>query len=93
MMRIHQIIFSVINQLPKTNESRVDLGAIVRDVKELIVINDEAHHIHDDKLAWFRSIQDIHHKLLQKDKKLALQIDVTATPKHNNGAIFVQTVS
>lgn len=77
----------------KTNESRIDLGEIVRDVDELIVINDEAHHIHDDKLAWFRSIQDIHNKLLQKDKKLALQIDVTATPKHNNGAIFVQTVS
>ena len=77
----------------KTNESRVDLGEIVRDVDELIVINDEAHHIHDDKLAWFRSIQDIHNKLLQKDKKLALQIDVTATPKHNNGAMFVQTVS
>jgi len=77
----------------KTNESRVDLGEIIRDVDELIVINDEAHHIHDDKLAWFRSIQDIHNKLLQKDKKLALQIDVTATPKHNNGAIFVQTVS
>lgn len=77
----------------KTNDSRVDLGEIVRDVDELIVINDEAHHIHDDKLAWFRSIQDIHNKLLQKDKRLALQIDVTATPKHNNGAIFVQTVS
>jgi type III restriction enzyme len=25
--------------------------------------------------------------------RLALQIDVTATPRHNNGAIFVQTVS
>jgi type III restriction enzyme len=77
----------------KTNDSRVDLGEIVRDIDELVVINDEAHHIHDDKLAWFRSINDIHNKLLQKGKKLALQIDVTATPKHNNGAIFAQTIS
>ena len=38
-------------------------------------------------------IQDIHHKMLQKDRRLALQVDVTATPRHNNGAIFVQTVS
>jgi type III restriction enzyme len=30
---------------------------------------------------------------LQKGKKLALQIDVTATPKNNRGEIFVQTVS
>jgi len=31
--------------------------------------------------------------MLQKDGRLALQVDVTATPSHNNGAIFVQTVS
>jgi type III restriction enzyme len=76
-----------------TTDSKVDLGDIVRDIEELVVINDEAHHIHDSKLAWFKSIQDIHHRLLQKDKALSLQVDVTATPKHNNGAIFVQTVS
>ncbi len=76
----------------KTNDSRVDLGVIVREIDELVVINDEAHHIHDSKLAWFTSIQDIHNRLKQKDHFLSLQVDVTATPKHNNGAIFVQTV-
>lgn len=76
-----------------TNESRVDLSAIVRDVDELIVLNDEAHHVHDEKMAWFKSIEDIHNKLKMKSSELSLQIDVTATPKHNNGAIFVQTVS
>ena len=58
-----------------------------------MVLNDEAHHIHDDKLAWFKSIQDIHNKLKQKEGQLSLQLDVTATPKHNNGAIFVQTIA
>src|SRR3989338_6889644 len=77
----------------KTNQSRVDLGEIVRDIDELIVINDEAHHIHHEKLAWSKSIEDIHNKLLQKGKRLALQIDATATPKDEKGAIFVQTVS
>ncbi len=76
----------------KTNESKVDLGMIVREIDELVVINDEAHHIHDSRLAWFKSIQDIHNRLKQKDHFLSLQLDVTATPKHNNGAIFVQTV-
>ncbi len=76
----------------KTNQSKVDLGVIVREIDELVVINDEAHHIHDSKLAWFKSIQDIHNRLKQKDHFLSLQLDVTATPKHNNGAIFVQTV-
>ena len=76
-----------------TTDSSVDLGMIVRDIDELMVLNDEAHHIHDAKLAWFKSIEDIHNRLLQQGGSLALQVDVTATPKHNNGAIFVQTVS
>ncbi|MBL6934693.1 MAG: DEAD/DEAH box helicase family protein [Alphaproteobacteria bacterium] len=76
-----------------TTDSKVDLGMIVRDINELMVLNDEAHHIHDKKLAWFKSIEDIHNRLLQKGESLALQVDVTATPKHNSGAIFVQTVA
>lgn len=77
----------------KTTDSRTDLGEIVREIDELAVFNDEAHHVHDERMAWFKSIQDIHHRMLQKGGRLALQIDVTATPKHNNGAIFAQTVS
>jgi len=76
-----------------TNESKVDLGMIVRDIDELVVLNDEAHHIHDERLAWFKSIEDIHNRLKMKGKQLSLQVDTTATPKHDNGAIFVQTVS
>ena len=76
-----------------TNESKLDLGDIVRNVDELIVLNDEAHHIHDPRLAWFKAIEDIHNRLKMKGGQLALQVDVTATPKHNNGSIFVQTIS
>lgn len=49
-------------------------------IDELAVFNDEAHHIHDPRMAWFKSIQDIHHKMLQKDARLALQVDVRAQP-------------
>lgn len=76
-----------------TNESKVDLGMIVRDIDELVVLNDEAHHIHDPRMAWFKSIEDINNRLKQKGAALSLQLDVTATPKHNNGAIFVQTIA
>ncbi|GAI07101.1 unnamed protein product, partial [marine sediment metagenome] len=34
----------------KTTESQVDLGQIIRDVPDLIVLNDEAHHIHDPNM-------------------------------------------
>ncbi len=77
----------------KTNDSTVDLGMIVRDIDELIIINDEAHHIHDERMAWFKSILDIDNRLKQKGSGLALQLDVTATPKKNDGSIFVQTIS
>ncbi|MGK2898107.1 MAG: DEAD/DEAH box helicase family protein [Burkholderiaceae bacterium] len=77
----------------KTTDSKTDLGELIREIDELAVFNDEAHHIHDERMAWFGSIRDIHHRMLQKDRRLALQIDVTATPRHDNGAIFVQTVS
>jgi type III restriction enzyme len=77
----------------KTTDSNTDLGEIIREIEELAVFNDEAHHIHDPRMAWFKSIEDIHHRMLLKDSRLSLQIDVTATPKHTNGSIFVQTVS
>ncbi len=76
-----------------TTDSKVDLGVIVREIDELVVLNDEAHHIHDESMEWFKSIRDIDTKLKLKGAKLSLQIDVTATPKHNNGSIFVQTIA
>lgn len=76
----------------KTNENKTDLGEIVREVDELVVLNDEAHHIHDERLAWAKSIEDLHNRLLQKGGELSLQVDVTATPKDRNGNIFVQTI-
>ena len=73
----------------------LDLGKILRSdkIKELLVLNDEAHHIHDKDLAWFKSIEDISNKLkLKSGSGISLQADFSATPKHNNGAIFVQTI-
>lgn len=77
----------------KTTDSQVDLGFIVREVPDLVVLNDEAHHLHDERSAWFKAIEDIALRLRQKGSQLSAQFDLTATPKHNNGAIFVQTVS
>jgi type III restriction enzyme len=77
----------------KTTDSSVDLGVIIRDVDDLVVLNDEAHHLHDRNSAWFRSIEDITMRLRQKGSDLSVQLDLTATPRHNDGSIFVQTVS
>jgi type III restriction enzyme len=73
----------------------LDLGKVLRSdkIKNLVVLNDEAHHIHDSSLAWFTSIEDINNKIkLKTGNGISLQADYTATPRHNNGAIFVQTI-
>jgi type III restriction enzyme len=73
----------------------LDLGKILRSdkIKDLVILNDEAHHIHDSSLAWFKNIEDISNKLkLKNGNGISLQADYSATPKHNNGAIFVQTI-
>jgi type III restriction enzyme len=77
----------------KTTDSSVDLGIIVRDLPDLLVLNDEAHHLHDPKSAWFQSINDIAMRLRQKGSDLSAQFDLTATPRRNDGSIFVQTIS
>jgi len=71
------------------------LGKVLRSdkIKDLVVLNDEAHYIHDSSLAWFKNIEDISNKLkLKIGYEIVLQTDFSATPKHNNGAIFVQTI-
>ncbi|MBI4648760.1 MAG: DEAD/DEAH box helicase family protein, partial [Bacteroidia bacterium] len=73
----------------------LDLGKILRSdkIKDLVVFNDEAHHIHDSSLKWFINIEEISNKLkLKNGNGISLQTDYSATPKHNNGAIFVQTI-
>jgi type III restriction enzyme len=52
-----------------TTDSKVDLGMIVHDIDELMILNDEAHHIHDARLAWFQSIQDMHHPSVAKRRR------------------------
>jgi type III restriction enzyme len=73
----------------------IDLGKILRSdkIKDIVVFNDEAHHIHDPEMQWFKSIQDINNQLkLKTQHGLGIQVDFTATPKHNDGSIFVQTI-
>ena len=108
LTNIHRVFFNedaeptteemFLGKKPKANADTnrgLDLGKLLRSerLSDLVVMNDEAHHIHDKSLAWFRDIQDIHNKLkLRLGNGIALQVDSSATPRHNNGSIFVQTI-
>ena len=58
---------------------------------ELLVINDEAHHLHNEDLEW-RKLIDGFHDSLRPRSGLMGQLDFTATPKHTNGALFREIV-
>jgi type III restriction enzyme len=61
----------------------------VKSLPDLVVINDEAHHVHDSELAWSQSLLSIHQTL---PKGLSLWLDFSATPKDQNGMYFPWTV-
>src|SRR5258708_21323878 len=53
----------------------------------LLVINDEAHHTHDETLKWNEIIHELHEKT-----PLSAQLDFTATPRFQKGGIFPWTI-
>src|SRR5271168_2517516 len=55
---------------------------------KLVVVNDEAHHTHDEESEWNKVIRELHAKT-----PLAAQLDFSATPRFQKGAIFPWTIS
>jgi type III restriction enzyme len=57
-----------------------------------LVVNDEAHHTHDEKLKWNEIVRDVHQRLAEGGGGIA-QLDVTATPRYGKGGeLFTWTV-
>jgi type III restriction enzyme len=78
---------------PVRRAQALDTSAALRDRITshpcLMVINDEAHHLHDPDLAWNRAIDTLHSQSVSKGNAgICLQLDFTATPKHNDGQLF-----
>jgi len=61
---------------------------------ELIVLDDEAHHVRpDDELEWWNVIHHMDAELRERSGHgLRAQLDFTATPKHTNGALFQEII-
>jgi len=63
----------------------ISLLAQIKELDNLIVLNDEAHHVHDENLEWHKTLTSIHHSLRDG---LTLWLDFSATPKDQNGTYF-----
>ena len=61
----------------------------MKSLKDVVVLNDEAHHVHDEDLQWSQSLLAIHRALPQG---LSLWLDFSATPKDQSGMYFPWTV-
>lgn len=55
----------------------------------VVVLNDEAHHTHDEENEWNKTIRRLHADV---PGGLAGQFDFTATPRHDKGELFSWTV-
>lgn len=53
----------------------------------LMVLNDEAHHTHDEESEWNKFIRKLH-----SEKTLSAQFDFSATPRYSKGSLFAWTV-
>ncbi len=57
----------------------------------VMVINDEAHHTHDEESEWNNVIRNLA-KDLKPAQGLVAQLDFSATPRYSKGALFTWTV-
>jgi len=81
---------AVLGSKPPTQKLELtDFGdRIALRAGHLMVVNDEAHHTHDEENEWNKTIRALHGKT-----PIAGQLDFSATPRFTKGAIFPWTIS
>ena len=68
--------------LTKSPEILIDK---IKKLSNLMVINDEAHHVHDEELKWHQTLMSIHGSL---PDGITLWLDFSATPKTQTGTYY-----
>lgn len=57
----------------------------LKSLPDLVVLNDEAHHVHREELAWHKALMALHNSV---PSGLSLWLDFSATPKDQNGTYY-----
>ncbi|MBD3305735.1 hypothetical protein GF348_05115, partial [candidate division KSB3 bacterium] len=84
------IMTEMLGEKPQPNKVEItdfDTRIAARDGL-LCVLNDEAHHTHDEENEWNKAIRQLH-----AQRPIAAQLDFSATPRHSSGALFAWTIS
>lgn len=85
------IMTQMLGSLPPTKKIETDGfdRRVTARAGHCMVLNDEAHHTHDEESEWNRCIRNLHDSLSPCS---VFQLDVTATPRHSKGALFTWTI-
>ena len=76
------------SQPPATKTEITDFDErIAKREGMLMVINDEAHHTHEEDSEWNNFIRKLH-----SQKPLSAQLDFSATPRYSKGSLFAWTI-
>ena len=86
-----EIMTEVLGLRPK-DDLNSDLAGFIemlaKRAGQILVLNDEAHHTHDEENEWNKVIRRLHTSL-----PLAAQLDFSATPRFTRGALFPWVIS
>jgi type III restriction enzyme len=82
-------ISNVLGHKPAPVEVEDFLPRILRRNGPMLVLNDEAHHTHDEELKWNDFIRELHGKV---QGGVGAQCDFSATPRFSQGSLFSWTV-
>lgn len=84
-----EVLTALLGEKPQTKKIEItDFDArIAKRDGLLMVLNDEAHHTHDEDNEWNKVIRNLH-----TQKPVALQLDFSATPRYSKGTLFAWTV-
>ncbi len=83
-------VAALLGKAPKPNlDTATPMLERIKRLPNLMVLNDEAHHVHDEDLAWSKTLLALHANLKAKGAGgLVAWLDFTATPKNQNGTFF-----
>lgn len=79
---------------PKVNRGQaLKVGEALRkriaEHPNIMVLNDEAHHLHDPDSAWNEALNALDKQSKERGNAgICTQLDFTATPKYNDGSLF-----
>jgi len=79
------------------SSSAEELFDRIAERQRVMVVNDEAHHVHDEKLKWSQTIERLHDELRRRTPDdpgagVVSQLDYSATPKYEKGGVFRHVV-